>query len=372
MPIDLVTKFSPYVDEALKAESKRNLLTNQDYDWTGAHSIKIYKISTAKMNNYDRDGSTLTGDKWSRYGVVQGLDATTQEMALKNDRSFTFAIDKLDEDETANALNAAAALARQTREVVIPEMDAYTYITMCAYAGNKPEPVTLTPENIYEEILKGSAALDDAEAPETNRVLVVTPATYAMMKKSPDIIMETDVAQEQRQLGVIGTLDGCSVVKVPANRVPTGFGFMIAHPSATVAPAKLEEYKLHLDPPGISGSLVEGRICYDAFVLDNKAKAIYYQAVAAPTLTVTSAAGSTSGSTKITVEPAAGDGSSYCYKTGAAVMLPALGEFCDETWTAWDGTSNITANTGDEIVVAEVNESAEVIKAGKAAVTSKA
>ena len=42
---------------------------------------------------------------------------------------------------------------------------------------------------------------------------------------------------------------------------------------------KLEDYKIHRDPPGISGSLVEGRIVYDAFVLENKAKAIYYQAV---------------------------------------------------------------------------------------------
>ncbi|MCI6998042.1 MAG: hypothetical protein MR936_14995 [Eubacterium sp.] len=40
----------------------------------------------------------------------------------------------------------------------------------------------------------------------------------------------------------------------------------------------LEDYKVHQDPPGISGPLVDGRICYDAFVLDNKAKAIYYQA----------------------------------------------------------------------------------------------
>ena len=54
---------------------------------------------------------------------------------------------------------------------------------------------------------------------------------------------------------------------------------MISHKSATVAPKKLEEYRTHQDPPGISGELVEGRICYDAFVLDNKAKAIYYQAV---------------------------------------------------------------------------------------------
>ena len=77
---------------------------------------------------------------------------------------------------------------------------------------------------------------------------------------------------------VIANLDGMNVQKIPATRLPDGFGFMIAHPSATVAPVKLEDYKVHSDPPGISGSLVEGRICYDAFVLDNKVKAIYYQA----------------------------------------------------------------------------------------------
>ncbi|SCI20109.1 Uncharacterised protein [uncultured Clostridium sp.] len=83
-----------------------------------------------------------------------------------------------------------------------------------------------------------------------------------------------------RLKGVIGMLDGASVIKVPANRLPSAFGFMLAHPSATVAPTKLEDYKIHQDPPGISGDLVEGRIVYDAFVLDNKTKAIYYQATA--------------------------------------------------------------------------------------------
>ena len=77
---------------------------------------------------------------------------------------------------------------------------------------------------------------------------------------------------------MISNLDGCNVIKVPSNRLPENFGFMMAHPCATVAPTKLEDYKTHQDPPGISGELVEGRICYDAFVLENKAKAIYYQA----------------------------------------------------------------------------------------------
>ena len=275
MSIDLTTKFQPHTDEQFKAESKKTLLTNDDYKWTGAHTIKVYKVSTAPMNDYDRSGE---GENWSRYGAVAGLDATTQELTLKKDRSFTFAIDKLDTDETQQQLAGASALARQNREVTIPEVDAYTYGVMCEKAGTKPAAIALTAENIYTEILNASQTLDDAEVPEAGRVLVVTPASYALMKKCKDITMETNVGNELRLQGVIGLLDGMNVQKIPANRLPKGFGFMIAHPVATVAPVKLEDYTIHENPPGISGALVEGRIVYDAFVLDNKVKAIYYQA----------------------------------------------------------------------------------------------
>lgn len=273
--IDLTTKFLPYVDEMFSAESKKSLLTNQDYSWDGAHMIKIYKVGTTVMNDYGRSGPAE--GNWSRYGSVSSLNATTESMTLTKDRSFTFAIDKLDENETQAQLAAASALARQQREVVIPEIDSYVYGVMCAGAGTKPTALALSKTNIYSEILKGSEALDTALVPETGRVLVVTPAVYTMMKMSTDIIMETDIGSDLRTKGVISMLDGLSVVKVPSVRLPAKFGFMIAHPCATVAPTKLDEYKVHDCPPGISGSLVEGRICYDAFVLDNKKLGIYFQ-----------------------------------------------------------------------------------------------
>ena len=280
MAIDLVTKFAPYTDEQFKNESKKSLLTNDDFDWTGAHTIKVYKISTSTMNDYRRNGPVPDG-QWSRFGPIADLDATTEEMALNKDRSFTFAIDKLDTDETAQQLAGASALARQNREVVIPEVDSYTYGVMAANAGHKPAAISLSAETIFGEITKASLALDDAEVPETGRVLLVTPTVYTMMKQSPDITLDSDVGQEMRLRGVISVLDGASVVKVPAVRLPENFGFMLAHPSATVAPTKLEDFRIHQDPPGISGALVEGRIVYGAFVLDNKAKAIYYQALPA-------------------------------------------------------------------------------------------
>lgn len=274
MAIELTTKYLPYVDEIFTTESRKSLLTNQDFDWTGAHTVKVYKITTSAMNDYNRSGTD--NGNWSRYGAVAGLDATTEEFTLKKDRSFTFAVDKLDTDETSNQLAAASALARQIREIVVPEVDQYVYNVICSQAGQKPTATALTKTNIYEEILKANNALDNAEVPESGRIIVVTPDVYVLMKQCKDIVMETSVGNDMRLKGIISNLDGAMVMKVPANRLPSDFGFLVVHPCATVAPTKLEDYKTHQDPPGISGSLVEGRICYGTFVLDNKKDAIYY------------------------------------------------------------------------------------------------
>lgn len=275
MAINLTTVFKPYTDELFSTESKKALLTNNDFDWTGAHTVKVYKIGTSAMNDYSRN--PVEGFTGSRYGTIKDLDATTEEFTLKKDRSFTFAIDKLDTDETAQQLEAASALARQQREVVIPEVDSYVYGVMAEGAGTKPAAVTLDETNIYNEILKATEALDNAEVPESGRVLVVSPGVYLMMKRSQDITMETEIGNDMRLKGVISNVDGAAVVRIPSARLPEDFGFMLCHPCACVAPTKLEDYKIHVDPPGISGSLVEGRIVYDAFVLDNKKMAIYYQ-----------------------------------------------------------------------------------------------
>ena len=74
MAINLVTEFKPYVDEQFATGSKKSLLTNNDFGFNGANTIKVYKVTTASMNDYDRAG---TGPNSSRYGEVQGLDATT-------------------------------------------------------------------------------------------------------------------------------------------------------------------------------------------------------------------------------------------------------------------------------------------------------
>ena len=266
------------MDEVFTQESKKELLTNTDFSFDGAETVKLYKINTAEMNDYGRRGAA--GGNWSRYGEVKDLDATTETASLTRDRSFTFVIDKLDKNQTGDQLAGASALARQIREVVIPEVDTYTYGVMCENAGHKPEAIELTSENIYDEIIKASAALDDALVPETGRVLTVTPTVYLLMKKCKDITMDTEIGNDMRIKGVIANIDGAVTIKMAAARLPEAFGFMLSHKSACCAPTQLASYKTHQDPPGIDGELVEGRIVYDAYVFENKAKGIYYQKMA--------------------------------------------------------------------------------------------
>ena len=91
--------------------------------------------------------------------------------------------------------------------------------------------------------------------------------------------------------------------------------------------------------------------------------------VRASGLTVSSAAGITIGKTKLTVTPTLGTGDAYRYMSGA--QTPAVGTTLTN-WITWDGTSDITAATGDILTVAEVDGAGKVVKAGICTVTAKA
>lgn len=277
MAINLATKFSPKVDEKFTAESKTSLITNKDYEFIGSHSIKIYSVGVAELNDYGRNT-----DGTSRYGTPKDLATEVQEVSMEKDKSFTFVIDKMDEDETLGALNAGQALARQLREVVIPYVDTYTYAKMASKAGTK-KTETIT-NNAYEAIVAGNEELDENKVPVEGRVVTCPPSFYTKLKKDTKAVLETEIGQDMRIKGVIANMDGAIIQKVPSSLLPEGANFLLAHPIATTQAIKLADYKIHTDAPGVSGSLVEGRIYFTAFVRNNKAKAIYYSGTSVASL----------------------------------------------------------------------------------------
>lgn len=89
------------------------------------------------------------------------------------------------------------------------------------------------------------------------------------------------------------------------------------------------------------------------------------------TLTVNSVAGTASGDTKITVNPAKENANNvYKYKVAAEAVTVGYGQNL-RNWTTWDGKADIKAATGQNITMVECDGTYKALNAGSASVTAE-
>lgn len=157
-------------------------------------------------------------------------------------------------------------------------MELDTYRIAAYVAGAKSAHIhnaaDVSASNAYALFLAGQEDLDNAKVPQGGRFAIVTPKFLNFIKLSDNFVKESDLSQRIAITGVVGEIDGVYIVKAPASYFPTGVEAVVTNRMTMVSPVKLESYKIHQDPPGINGALVEGRVRYDAFILDQKKDAI--------------------------------------------------------------------------------------------------
>jgi N4-gp56 family major capsid protein len=267
MSINYASKYSDKVDEKFKLGAVTTPAVNTEYDFAGVNTVNVYSLPTVAMGNYAASGT-------NRYGTPAELQDSVQTLTLTQDRAFTYTIDRRNYTDTQMVKEAGKSLSRQIELEVIPEIDVYRLAKIAAGAGTSAT-LALTKNNAYEAFLNGTAALTENKAPLAGRLAFVNPLFYKCVKLDSSFIKSGDLAQEMLLQGQIGAVDGIPIILLPTAYLPAGVDFIITHPIATTAPIKISEYKVHDNPPGINGWLIEGRFYYDAFVLTNKAGAIY-------------------------------------------------------------------------------------------------
>ena len=273
MVINYAARYDKAVDEKFSQESQAALATNKNFNFTGVKTVNVYSVGTAAMHNYSLTGS-------DRYGAPEELQNTVQEMSVTQDRSTSFTIDKRSRVQTPGVMEAGAALSRQLLDVVIPEFDAYVFRKMAVAAQTNGSKSTTAPSktNAYSLFLDAQTYLGNHNVPVKGRVALCSYAYYNLLKQDSSFVKFGDQSQQMLMQGIVGMVDGVKIVAVPEGRLPsatassttTYASFILCHPSA-------RDYTVHNNPPGLSGQRVDMRFLYDAFVLDNKKDAIWYQ-----------------------------------------------------------------------------------------------
>lgn len=275
MAINLATKYEKKVAERFSVGSRTDKFAGKDYDFVGVKTIKVWSVDTVAMTDYTRSGS-------NRFGELTELGDTVQEMTLAKDRAFTFSIDAGNAGEQFNIKQANAALKRQIDEVVTPEVDAYRLNAWATGKGLSSGKSVLTAtgsvgkNTLLPAIFAAGAEMSDHKVPAAGRTLFISEKVFVDFKLSDVVMGGSDtLTTENVRRGYKGTLDGMEVVTVPSSYMPSNVNFIIKYKGATVDPIKLKNYRVHKNPMGVDGDVVEGRIIYDSFVLDTKANGIF-------------------------------------------------------------------------------------------------
>ena len=344
--INLATKYSKIVDERWATLSQASLVVSQDnYKFKGDRTVVVYSIPIAPLVDYSRTGT-------SRYGTPSDLTRNVQTLTVDEDKSFSFVIDKGDEVQSEYVSNPGSAMSREIREVVVPAYDrhCFTVMAQAAIDNGATDSTAVTSSNAFEMFQKGVAYFGNHNVPIEDCYAFCTYAYGSLLLSDNHFVKYGDLSQDMVRRGQVGKCMGIEVVMVPETKLPPGASFLLVHRDASIAPKQLEEYKIHEDPPGVSGYLCEGRVLYDCFVLSQKADGIYYhggQAVV-PQLLCMAAATDTGKTSIIINEDKTLSTNKWYYLTAAtAAALPTVtyGTAIDKTVTGpWYGCTTMTNN----------------------------
>lgn len=264
MAINYATKYSPKVAERFKKASITNAAAGNEYSFVGAKTVVVSTVNVVALNDYDR---TAAGN---RFGAVENLGDTKQEMLMTQDKSFAFAIDAGDASDVAIEMAAGKALRRQIDEVVIPHLDKYRLSKWAEGAGTVVTDAELTKNNILAGIITLGGKLSNALVPEEGRTLYIPIRNYTLLVQADAVVQLEGMGTQAVEKGVVGTIDRNKVIPVPDGWFPEGVEFLIKYKGCTADPVKLQNYHIRKDAQGYDGPVVEGRIYFDSFVLDAK------------------------------------------------------------------------------------------------------
>ena len=310
---------------ANKSETDSLFSHELDVEFSGVKTVHVKSLKTEDLQDYNRAKSIDSG---SRYGTTKEVGDEEQVFTMTQDKSLSLSIDKGNNTEQFNMKKAGEVMSAHRDEKIVPAVDTYRLSKWAKDAGIHYElSAAVSKSNIVTSIIEMHNNMLDAGVPD-QITLVIARKYLPMLKLSDEWVGLDSLGGKTLAKGVLGEFDGMSVKPMPNKRMPANAAWMMIHKGAVIAPIKINTFKGHMDPPGLSGDLLEFRMLYDAFVLGKKANGVavacekgFVQAT--PTITMNGAAATIASSGAKTIYYTT-DGSDPRYSVDAKVYTAAV------------------------------------------------
>ncbi len=298
--------------------------------FVGAQTVRYQRIrfGGTKVGKFDREKG------YSRKDIT--LDWV--EKTLEQDNGDSLMIDRMDDEESmANGIVTIAN--RYMDRIQNPSVDTYRLSKIAASEGTFVINMTLTAENIYQQILAGKARMEDLKINTDALLLYITPQAKALLKEAA---LAKGYWSHGHWNGVLDAevemFDGCKVVPVPSSFFGnSNVQAILLHKDAAPAMIKYREAVYFDKIPGYGGrkAQVDIGIYHDSFVYDELTRSIcIFVKTTTETKTVTYAKGEVTTTKTVPTQAATVVGGSF---TVAANPFSDA----DKTFVGWSDGHNV-------------------------------
>lgn len=188
-------------------------------EYNGGNKIKLPKLSTTGLKDYDRDNGYPEGSVTLEY----------KEYDMTMDRGASFQLDRMDVNETNFIANATSVTGEFQNEHVIPEIDSYRYSKLYALlkAAERATEYTAAETTIMDALLSDIAKIRDEVGEDVPLVISIAQPVKTKLELNDKFAKRLNVADFKS--GAINTqlkqIDNCFLKPIPSARMKTAYVF---------------------------------------------------------------------------------------------------------------------------------------------------
>lgn len=212
-----------FYDGHLFSQDLWNSPSNNVIKFDGAKHIKVPRL-TIDEGRKDRARRTITqpaanySNDWDSY-------------ELTNERYWSTLVDPSDVDESNMVISIANITKQFNLDEKMPEMDrqmfSKLYFEKVAANDGGITTDTLDEKNILTAFDQMMVDFDEARIPGTNRILYVTPAINAILKRAESINRSLVLKDANKVQRTVYSLDDVTINVVPSDLMQTAFDFSV-------------------------------------------------------------------------------------------------------------------------------------------------
>ena len=268
-----LNNFIPAIWSQTLLENLRNNLVygqpgiiNRDYEGeiSGAgSSVKIHNIGAVTVSDYTKNTDLSAPETLTDAETILSIDKA---------RSFNMQIDDVDQAQQVPKVMEGAM--REAAYALANDLDSYLAglhagVGITTGFGDNTTPIVPTSTTAYEYLADAFTALDEGNAPQQGRWVVVPPWYHGLLRKDSRFVSYgTDMNRAVLENGVIGEAAGFNVFvsNNVANTAGAKYKIMFGHPSAWTMAMQIERVEAYR-PPLRFADAVKGLNVYGAKIV---------------------------------------------------------------------------------------------------------